>query len=68
MSIAIIDSTQLMEIHIKLPCFILCILLVIFLTFASEKLQHLFENNKLLHSLHCLLLTPHVLIAHHVHI
>ena len=43
-------------------------LLFIFLISARKQLWHLLENNKVLYSLHCSLLTPHVLIVHRVHL
>ena len=47
---------------------ILCTLMFVFFTFVRKQLQHLLENNQLLYSLHCLLLTSHVLIAIQVHL
>ena len=35
---------------------------------CREQLLHLLENNQLLYTLHCSLLTPHVLIFHYVHV
>ena len=67
MSIAIIYWTQLTEIH-KYFFFILRTLLFIFLTFARLRLQHLLENHRPLYSLHCSLLTPHILIVHQIHV
>jgi hypothetical protein len=66
-SIAIIYWIQLIEVHTNLFFLILCTLLFIFLTSAEKQLRHLLENNQLLYSLHCSLLTPHVLIVHQVH-
>jgi hypothetical protein len=57
-----------MEIHINIPCFAVCVLLFIFFISARKQLQRLLENNKLLYSVHYLLLTSHVQTIHHVYL
>jgi len=54
------------EIHTNLPFLNLYVFYCsyfFFFTFAKGKLQYLLENNQLLYSLHCSLLTPYVLIS-----
>ena len=57
----------MIEIHTK-TFFTLCTLMFIFFTFPTKQLQHLLENNQLLYSLYCSLLTSHVLIVLQVHL
>jgi hypothetical protein len=68
-SIAIICSTKLIEIHKNLcTCYILRKVTLLFKRFTSarKQLQLAVENNQLLYSLHYSLLTPYVLITHQV--
>jgi len=39
-----------------------------FFTSARKQLQHPLESNQLLYSLHCSLLTLHVLVVHQAHL
>lgn len=61
-SIAVLYSTKLIEIHTNLSFFhFTCSavhIYIYFFTFAREQLQHLLENNQPLYTLHCSLLTP----------
>jgi hypothetical protein len=61
-SIALIYGIQLIEIHTNLSFF-----RFMYSTFHMKQRHNLLENNWLLYSLRCSLLTPHVLIVNQIH-